>query len=336
MAFYSILSKGKCISGTYSFSDSRSEEFLSYDQMTTSPFRYVFPVALSYITIDSSSENAFRYFLYTSNAVLYYAYSREELTQIMFDYISAYQHSSYEFSYILNGTCNYIIDGQRQTFVKDDCYFQSPYIVKCEDLTSDHSIVTLLLSPEFIKEIATDISQYKDYTFFHLLPEYQKSYYRSKVKSILDEIVSLFLYSDMPGFSSLLRGNFEKLFYLLGTNDFYTKVPMNREGHSFLFEQIIDFTKKSHVRIRRQDLEKAFNYSGDYINTLIKKYTNLTLTEFSNSYALQRAAWLLLNSEMTVAEICENLRFSDHTYFYKIFKSKYGMTPMEYRSVFQI
>lgn len=335
MAFYSILSKKRCISGTYCLTKPLSEELYTYNKMITFPYQYVSPVTLSYITVDSSNKNAFRYLVYASDTLLYHTFSREELTQITVDYVSSYQHGNYEFSYILDGTCNYIIDGQRQTFTPNSCYFQSPYIVKCEDFSTDHSILTLLFSPEYMKEICPDVSRHKDYSFFHILPEFQKSYFKPSIKSILDEIVMLFLHSDIPGFSSLLKGYLAKLFYTLGTDEWYSKDSMHREGHSFLFEQIISLLKESDGRIRRKDLEERLNYSGDYLNTLVKKYTNMTLTEFSNTYALQKVSWLLLNSDMTIDEICETLHFTDRTYFFKIFKEKYGMTPLKYRTLFR-
>ena len=46
---------------------------------------------------------------------------------------------------------------------------------------------------------------------------------------------------------------------------------------------------------------------------------------------LEEAKSLLTYTDKTVSEISEYLCFSTQSYFQNVFKSKYGMTPKEYR-----
>lgn len=336
MAFYSILSKEKCVSGIYDFHKAYPLELRPYQKMILYPFQYVSPVAITYITVDSTDKHSFRYFLYTAGSILYFSFSKEELNQIIFDYISPYQHENYDFVYILDGECSYTIDGKKKTFRKDDCYLQSPYIVKCEDYSTDYSTLTLLISPTLLQEVGIDTTNYRDYTFFYLLNKFRKDFYQPTIRSLLCDLIDLFFHPTMPGFPYLLKGYLGKLFYILNSSELYHKSPMTKENRSYLFEQITALIKESDGRVSRTELAKKLHYSGDYINTLVKKYTKMTLTEFQNMYALQKASWLLLNSEMKIEEICIKLRYTDQTYFYKIFKKKYGMTPKKYRDLFHL
>ena len=41
---------------------------------------------------------------------------------------------------------------------------------------------------------------------------------------------------------------------------------------------------------------------------------------------------MLLNSELSITEICYQCGFSDSSYFGKVFRKAYGMAPREYRA----
>ena len=84
-------------------------------------------------------------------------------------------------------------------------------------------------------------------------------------------------------------------------------------------------------QVRRKDLEKRFSYSGDYLYKTVEKYTGLSLYEYSTKFTMEKAGKLLLDSDFTVAEIMEQIGFSNRTQFYRLFQKNYGMTPREYR-----
>ena len=46
---------------------------------------------------------------------------------------------------------------------------------------------------------------------------------------------------------------------------------------------------------------------------------------------MQKAAQLLKDSDRSVGSICEELGYSNRTYFNRIFMQHYGLTPSEYR-----
>ncbi|MNC09728.1 Arabinose operon regulatory protein [compost metagenome] len=50
-----------------------------------------------------------------------------------------------------------------------------------------------------------------------------------------------------------------------------------------------------------------------------------------NETRLAQARLYLEQQQMTVAEIMEKVGFSNESYFYRLFKRRYGTTPKEYR-----
>lgn len=63
-----------------------------------------------------------------------------------------------------------------------------------------------------------------------------------------------------------------------------------------------------------------------------RKSLNQSPIEYLISYRLNEAKKLLLNSELPVTEICYQCGFSDSSYFGKVFRRAYGVTPRKYRT----
>ena len=60
------------------------------------------------------------------------------------------------------------------------------------------------------------------------------------------------------------------------------------------------------------------------------KYYGITPTEFVNELRLNYAEGLLLNSNLSVLEICFAAGFNNVSHFYQRFRKKYGTAPKEY------
>jgi AraC-like DNA-binding protein len=78
--------------------------------------------------------------------------------------------------------------------------------------------------------------------------------------------------------------------------------------------------------------EKLF-LSPNYLSDLLKKETGKNAQEHIHYYLIEEAKNILTNSDNTVSEIAYSLGFEYPNYFSKLFKSKTGMTPIEYRNV---
>lgn len=62
-----------------------------------------------------------------------------------------------------------------------------------------------------------------------------------------------------------------------------------------------------------------------------KKYLGMSPLEYRLECKMERAKAMLSESEMSVSEIAENLKFCDDAYLCRIFKKYVGMTPRQYR-----
>jgi AraC-like DNA-binding protein len=85
----------------------------------------------------------------------------------------------------------------------------------------------------------------------------------------------------------------------------------------------------------RVELEQQLNYSGDYLNRIVNKYSGMCLFDYGMNFCLKKAAQYLIETNESINTIATRLNFSNRTHFYNLFKGKYGVTPKEYRQLHQ-
>jgi len=62
----------------------------------------------------------------------------------------------------------------------------------------------------------------------------------------------------------------------------------------------------------------------------IKALTDLSITDFINSYKLKRALDLMKMNDPAISDIAFSVGFNDPKYFSRLFRKFYGMTPTEF------
>lgn len=78
---------------------------------------------------------------------------------------------------------------------------------------------------------------------------------------------------------------------------------------------------------------EKMHLSASYLSDLLKKETGLNAKEQINHFTIDKAKTLLLSSTDTIGEIAYELGFNYPHYFSRLFKSKTGKTPLEFRQV---
>jgi AraC-like DNA-binding protein len=78
---------------------------------------------------------------------------------------------------------------------------------------------------------------------------------------------------------------------------------------------------------------KAMNMSGKYLGDLLKAETGKSLLEHIHLFVIDQSKNSLLNSNLSVGEIAYSLGFEYPQHFSKLFKSKTGLSPSEYRNL---
>lgn len=71
--------------------------------------------------------------------------------------------------------------------------------------------------------------------------------------------------------------------------------------------------------------------SESKLQKLFKNFYNCSVNDFTRKKRMQQARALLENTEKSISEIADELGIRSNSYFSKIFKERYGVTPSDYR-----
>lgn len=74
------------------------------------------------------------------------------------------------------------------------------------------------------------------------------------------------------------------------------------------------------------------NLSQHYFSDLLKKETGRSAKDHINDFVIEKAKNLLMVTRKSISEIAYDLGFNYPHYFTRLFKSKTGLTPVDYRS----
>lgn len=78
---------------------------------------------------------------------------------------------------------------------------------------------------------------------------------------------------------------------------------------------------------------EALNMSAHYLSDLLKAETGKSAKEHIDLYLIDKAKTLLLQSKNNIGEIAYELGFEYPNHFSKLFKSKTGLSPSEFRNL---
>jgi AraC-like DNA-binding protein len=79
------------------------------------------------------------------------------------------------------------------------------------------------------------------------------------------------------------------------------------------------------------DASMRMNFSEAYFCRFFKKATHMSFTEYLNDYRLRKAAEKLLLTSQSVTEVSQSNGFENEAYFFRLFKRRFGITPLQYR-----
>ncbi|HEY4967427.1 MAG TPA: helix-turn-helix domain-containing protein [Puia sp.] len=96
-----------------------------------------------------------------------------------------------------------------------------------------------------------------------------------------------------------------------------------------------DFTQMVQKQFRSkrnvQTYAEQLNITPKYLTETVKEITGKTAGEIIDDFVLFESKMLLDNPALSIAEIADELNFSDQSFFGKYFKRHTGLSPKEYR-----
>lgn len=85
-----------------------------------------------------------------------------------------------------------------------------------------------------------------------------------------------------------------------------------------------------------RSMAEHFNFNPTYFSVRFKVLANCQFSEKLLEIKLEKARWLLVTTNLTVQNIVEMIGFKEKSYFYRVFKKQYKMTPLQYRKHYKL
>lgn len=269
-------------------------------------------------------------------------------------------HDFYELMIVLDGNVIHKIGDREYPYGPGSCCLINRNVKHIEKINNSCKLLYLDLSMDFINEILTtyrsicfheetsifnqkifnfiknDINGTNQDAYLDIFPVYQNTNCLASLHKIADNLIHTLLFPDF-GASYLIKYLICQMIEYFSQEKNYHIISVQ---HSFrpellLFSRVQHLIEDTDGRITRSDLEAHFHYSANYITKIIKKYTGLSFYNYCMTYLLKKATTMLISTDEPILSIMEELGFSNHTYFYRLFKSQYGLTPKAYREKFK-
>src|SRR5690625_4005742 len=103
------------------------------------------------------------------------------------------------------------------------------------------------------------------------------------------------------------------------------------EEQKFL-QTVFEYIEEKYKNASLEELATLVNQTTYGVSKKIKTLTNQNFKDLLQEKRLTMAQHSLLYSDLPIQIIAEEVGYENMSYFYRIFKSKYGMTPKAYRS----
>ena len=84
-----------------------------------------------------------------------------------------------------------------------------------------------------------------------------------------------------------------------------------------------------------EDVSAWVGFNTTYFSTFFKKETGTSFTDYLTQLRISKAKELLCRADLTIQDVCEEVGYRDMKYFSRLFKKNAGITPSEYRKMYQ-
>jgi YesN/AraC family two-component response regulator len=243
--------------------------------------------------------------------------------------------------YVCSGRITHVIDGKEIVMEKGDILFlnqQAGHCVKRAGL--DDIGVNFIALPEFfdiplrmLKEdnVLADFlistlqqkNQLAQYLLFHLKEDPAiENLMENMIMSMIDETTA----DDVVNQYSMGL----VFLYLLKHMDSLTK-NSSQSYQDIVAQSAMRYVENSYRTATLTKLSEDFHQSLSQTSKMIKQSTGFTFQEILQRKRFQKAVMLLLDTDLSIEEIVEVVGYENQSYFYRQFKSRYGMTPRKYR-----
>ena len=100
-----------------------------------------------------------------------------------------------------------------------------------------------------------------------------------------------------------------------------------------LISGVIAYISDHFSTVTLQQVAEKFHYTTSYLSKYIQKHTGKSFSDLVTSFKMEKARQLLLNTTLSLNDIASAIGYSERSYFERMFKRYYSVTPYQYRKM---
>lgn len=215
-------------------------------------------------------------------------------------------------------------------------------VTESEDLSAEEDGWTLAFHPELIRRgaLAGRMAEYRFFSYESHEALHLSERERRTVTGIVDKIREEYSQNIDVYSQQLIVSNIELLLNYCQRyygRQFATRTNANKDVvvslEAYLTNYFDSGTAEREGLPTVQSCAREMGYSPNYLSDLLRSETGRNTRDHIHFHVIEKAKNMLLGSEETVARVAYSLGFEYPQHLSRLFKTKTGMTPVEYRSV---
>ncbi len=258
-----------------------------------------------------------------------------------FSEVPLHWHDEIEFIYIKKGACLVSLDHTDYHVHAGDLLFINPGQLHAIRQRNQESVEyeNIIFHPRLLSASQSDScwNLYLAPVVLHksALPALVRpdSPHYKKIASCIDQIDEI-RRSFPAGYELFIKGKLFELFFLFyHHNMVVTRTASPAAGKSLeKTRQIIKYIEQHYTDpLSIKEMAEASGFSQSHFMKFFKQTFGMSFTVYLNTYRLTMASRLLLSSEDSILTVAGACGFENLSYFNRLFRRKFGMTPRQFR-----
>lgn len=257
--------------------------------------------------------------------------------------VAEHYHSFIELIYVYSGECQQRINGKDITMKQGEvCILDTNVTHSIHDAGEDDIIVNCLMKKSYFDTaflsrlsgndvlssfFVQSVYQSKEFNEFILFPSGKNE----KIQQLIGDLLCEFF---DPGLCSEEVINSYMILLFTELLRIYKEDLQDQSRQSLrnaTIAEILLYIQKEYRTATLKSTARYFHFHPNYLSSVIKKLTGRNFLDILHELKLKNASMLLSNSELSMRDVCQEVGYNNLSFFYKLFKNRYGITPANYR-----
>ncbi|MBP1042865.1 helix-turn-helix domain-containing protein [Vagococcus sp. BWB3-3] len=259
-----------------------------------------------------------------------------------FSVIPMHIHDYIEMNYVYAGSCSVTIQDTTLTLHQGDvCIMDTnvPHTIK--DVNEEDIVINFLMKKsyfntsilsqlssnsiisDFLLEVISKSQEHDRYILFHSKSSQKLTLF---VENLLCEYYD-FSFCTKEVINAYMILIFAELLYHYQAS----QITAIEESALINVREILEHIEENYSDCTLASVAETFAFHPNYLSRYIRKHTGKSFKQLVQEQKLNKASFLLLNTQDSVETIIAEVGYRNHGFFNTLFRERYSLSPSEYR-----